>query len=119
MDDKRQSPSLVKNRLWKGTVIVPMLMFFYFLCGSANVYAQQRKIQGKVTDNLGEVLAGVAVTTNQNGKLSGTSSDVDGNYTIEASEGDVLEFSFVGFQNRKVSVGSSDIINVTLVPDVL
>lgn len=119
MDNNRQSLSLRKNGTGGGTIIVPLFMFFLFLCSNASVFAQQRRIHGQVTDNTGEILAGVAVTTNLNGKLAGTSTDVDGNYTIEANEGETLEFSFVGFQNKIVNVGASDVINVSLAPDIL
>ena len=44
----------------------------------------------------------------------GTSTDFDGNYSIEASSGDVLVISFVGFATQEIAVGDQDQINVTL-----
>ena len=84
-----------------------------------NIFAQNRTVSGKVVDNTGEALAGVAVVANVNGKLIGTSTDVDGYYTINVNKGDVLEFSFVGFENSTVTVGDSSEVNVTMAVNVL
>jgi len=48
---------------------------------------------------------------------NGTSTDFDGNYSIEASSGDVLVISFVGFATQEIAVGDQDQINVTLAAD--
>ena len=56
-------------------------------------FAQERTITGTVSDESGP-LPGVSVLIE--GTTSGTETDFDGNYSIEASSGDVLRFSFVG-----------------------
>ena len=51
------------------------------------------------------------------GTQNGVSTDFDGNYSINASNGDTLVFSFVGYTNQSVVVGSSATVNVSLQPD--
>ena len=58
----------------------------------------QVKVTGKVTDGANAPLPGANVVVR--GTTKGVSSDFDGNYEIEAKQGDVLEFSFVGFQTQ-------------------
>ena len=78
----------------------------------------QVKVTGKVTDATNSPLPGANVTVK--GTTKGVSSDFDGNYEIEAKQGDVLEFSFVGFQTQTKKVvggGKSLIINISLQED--
>ena len=51
------------------------------------------------------------------GTNNGTTSDFDGNFSIDASSSDVLVISFVGFVSQEVSVGDNDQITVSLVSD--
>ena len=51
------------------------------------------------------------------GTSNGVSTDFDGNYSISASQGDTLVFSFVGYSSQSVVVGSSSTVNVSLEPD--
>ncbi|WP_255502205.1 TonB-dependent receptor [Algoriphagus sp. AK58] len=69
-------------------------------------------IKGKVTDETGAPIPGVTVLLQ--GTTSGTVTDIDGNYTIEASEGQVLVFSFIGYQTLSRVVGTSSILDVRL-----
>ena len=80
------------------------------------LYAQERTITGKVTDDSGP-LPGVSIIIK--GTTSGTDTDFDGNYSIEANTGDILVFSFVGMATQEVSVGSSSTINVIMKSDNL
>ena len=49
--------------------------------------------------------------------VGGTETDFDGKYTIKASEGDVLSFSFLGMKTKEVTVGESNTLNVNLEDD--
>jgi TonB-dependent SusC/RagA subfamily outer membrane receptor len=51
------------------------------------------------------------------GTNNGTTSDFDGNFSIDASSSDVLVISFVGFVSQEVSVGDNDQLTVSLVSD--
>ncbi|MFY0713887.1 SusC/RagA family TonB-linked outer membrane protein [Seonamhaeicola sp. NFXS20] len=78
-------------------------------------FAQEKTISGTISDDSGLPLPGATVLVK--GTTSGTSSDFDGKYSIKASAGDVLVFSFVGYTTSEVTVGSSSTINVTMKED--
>jgi TonB-linked SusC/RagA family outer membrane protein len=75
-------------------------------------------ITGKVTSQeSGDPLPGVNIAIK--GTATGTVSDVDGNYRIEAPDGDVtLVFSFIGFVTQEVPVQGRSVIDISLVTDV-
>ena len=75
----------------------------------------QKTITGVVNDSSGVPLPGAAVIIDGTG--NGVATDFDGNYSIEAKKGDVLVFSYVGFEVRKITVGDLDTINVVLQED--
>jgi TonB-dependent SusC/RagA subfamily outer membrane receptor len=63
----------------------------------------------------GEPIPFANVVAEKNGnQIGGTTTDFDGNYSIMASEGDVLSVSYVGYAAQTVTVGTSTTINVTL-----
>ena len=77
---------------------------------------QKRTITGNVNDSDGNPLPGASVL--EVGTQNGTSTDFDGNFSIELeNENAELQFSFVGFKAQNLNVGSSDILNVTLLAD--
>ncbi|SHK77053.1 TonB-linked outer membrane protein, SusC/RagA family [Reichenbachiella agariperforans] len=80
-------------------------------------YAQaQVVISGTVADGAnGSPLPGVTVL--MDGKTGGTVTDFDGNFKLNAEEGDVLIFSFIGYLSQRVTVGSQTIIDVELAED--
>ncbi|MDF2193350.1 SusC/RagA family TonB-linked outer membrane protein [Paraflavitalea sp. CAU 1676] len=63
---------------------------------------QPAQVIGRITDAVGQPMAGVNVIIKGNGK--GTVSAVDGSFAIAAKEGDVLQFTFVGFALKEVTV---------------
>ncbi len=75
--------------------------------------AAQTTVTGVVTeDGTGFTLPDVAIT-NQN-TLEEAYTDLDGSYSIEASEGDVLIFSMEGFNDMTVNYNNQSAVNVTL-----
>ena len=78
---------------------------------SVGLTAQEIKISGVVTDESKATLPGVTIIVK--GTKKGTTSDIDGKYTMSANNGDVLQFSYVGLETKSVTVRGS-IINVTL-----
>ncbi|WP_299547190.1 TonB-dependent receptor [Seonamhaeicola sp.] len=78
-------------------------------------FAQERTISGKVVDKDNLPLPGATILIKNTS--TGTSADFDGNYSINASEGQTLVFSFVGFASREVVVGTSSTINAVLQED--
>jgi TonB-linked SusC/RagA family outer membrane protein len=77
-------------------------------------FAQERTITGTVSDESGP-LPGVSILIQ--GTNSGTETDFDGNYSIDANSGDVLQFSFVGMTTVSKTVGAEGTINVTMVSE--
>jgi len=71
----------------------------------------QNMISGTVTDGTSQPIPGVSVVIK--GTTTGTSNDFEGNYTISANNGDMLVFSYVGYETQEIAV-SSNRLNVTL-----
>ncbi len=72
----------------------------------------QNSITGKVTDDSGMPLAGVNIV--EKGTTNGTTSDFDGNYTINITDDTKLVFSYIGFATQEVSTAGKNTINVQL-----
>ncbi|MDE7408314.1 MAG: SusC/RagA family TonB-linked outer membrane protein, partial [Muribaculaceae bacterium] len=77
--------------------------------------AQDNPVTGTVTTSDGEPLAGVTVMVE--GSKTGTSTGIDGDYTIKATNGKYLTFSYVGFKKERVKVNGQSKINVVLTED--
>jgi TonB-linked SusC/RagA family outer membrane protein len=77
-------------------------------------FAQSKTISGSVSDESGP-LPGVSIMIK--GTSSGTETDFDGNYSISANTGDVLQFRFIGKETSEMTVGDSNTINVTMSDD--
>jgi len=80
-----------------------------FLAISAHA---QEVISGKVIDQNGEVLIGVTVTAQ--GTTDGTSTDIDGNFSLEAASDAVLEISYIGYEKQMIPVNGQTMLNITL-----
>ena len=91
-------------------------IFLFLLALSLNAYGQSRVVKGQVTDESNEPVPGTTVIVK--GTTSGTTTDLDGNYTVSVSENSVLVFSFIGFISKEITVGNNSIINVTLNTDL-
>ncbi|TWI03357.1 TonB-linked SusC/RagA family outer membrane protein [Flavobacterium tiangeerense] len=74
-------------------------------------FAQERTITGTVTDASGPI-PGVNVLIK--GSKSGVQTTLDGSYSIKAKIGDVLVFSFVGMNDKLLTVGASTTLNARL-----
>ena len=66
---------------------------------SLGIFAQQN-VSGLVTDTQGNPLPGVNVIIQ--GTSIGVSSDFDGNFQINAENGQILVFSFIGYNDQKL-----------------
>lgn len=69
-------------------------------------------VKGKVTDSTGKPIAGVSV--NVKGTSGGTSTNANGEYTINVSENSSLVFSSIGYAMKEIPVNGQSIVNVTL-----
>lgn len=74
-------------------------------------------VSGTVSDETNSPLPGVNVLVK--GSTLGTTTDVDGRYTLEVpDENSVLVFSFIGYQSQEVQVGTQTTVNVTMTLDI-
>ncbi|WP_430930950.1 SusC/RagA family TonB-linked outer membrane protein [Robiginitalea biformata] len=78
-------------------------------------FAQEKTISGTVADADGLPLPGVNILVQ--GSTTGTQTDFDGNYAIQASEGDVLVFTYLGMRAENRTVGAGNTINVQMAED--
>ncbi len=91
--------------------VVLMLML-----SSNIVQAQDVQVSGTVLDETGMPLPGVSILLK--GTTRGTTTDLDGKYSIAAPSSGVLVFSFIGYNNQEETVGNRTKIDINLVPDV-
>lgn len=76
--------------------------------------AQTKTITGQVLDENGSPLPGATII--EQGTTNGVTSDFDGNFNIDTTEGAMLEISFVGYETSLVTVGNDNnlVISLTL-----
>ena len=79
-----------------------MRLFMALVLGLVSTAAAYAQIQGTVVDTTGEPLIGVSVVVE--GQKTGASTDIDGRFTINATPGQVLEVSYIGYVTEKVKV---------------
>ena len=98
------------------------LLFFVLVAGlmqSFQAAAQQLAVRGKVTSTEdGTPLPGVSILVK--GTTTGTTSDVDGAYSLSVAGPDaVLVFSFIGYAAQEETVGSRTSIDIAMKPDLV
>ena len=81
----------------------------------ANGFAQNT-VKGVVTDVNGDPLPGVSVVVKST--TTGTTTDIDGKYSISAPSAATLEFSYIGMNKQEVKVNGRSTINIILKEDV-
>ncbi len=103
----------MKQNYSKAFKIPLLLLFFVFI--AQNIWGQ-KTISGTVTDENNEPIPGVTVI--EKGTVNGTSTDVDGTYSLVVSEtSDTLVFSFIGMQTAMKPI-LSDVVNCVMVSDM-
>ncbi len=86
-------------------------------CFSSLGYAA-KTVSGTVVDDQNEPLPGVAVMVP--GTTRGTVTDFEGNYSISLEDEDAeLSFSFIGYENQTIAIGSQSQINATMASDAI
>jgi TonB-dependent starch-binding outer membrane protein SusC len=83
----------------------------------ASTAFQEKTVTGQVLSAGGEALPGVNIVIK--GTTAGTVTDADGRYSVNVPDANaVLVFSFIGFSQEEVLVGSQSVINITLTPSL-
>ena len=76
---------------------------------------QSVTIKGNVTDAAGEPLIGVSVLVK--GTTNGTITDFDGNFSLSAQKGDILEISYIGYATQSVTITNNQPLKIVLKED--
>ena len=76
---------------------------------------QMKKVSGVITDSNGEPIIGVNILVK--GTVNGTTTDLDGNYTLDVPSNAVLSISYIGYLTQEIPVKDKTIINVTMKED--
>lgn len=84
---------------------------------TGNVRAQTPKVSltGRISDNQGNPIPGA--TIKERGTTNATMSNSDGGYKISASKGSVIEFAFIGYATKSITIGDQPQVNIILVDD--
>lgn len=101
----------LKTRIWQLSLAGSSFMLFFLLTSLQSV----AQVTGTVGGDDASELPGVSVVVK--GTTIGTTTDVNGKYSIEAPANSTLTFSFVGYEAQEVQVGNQSVINVTLSTD--
>ncbi|KVV14256.1 TonB-dependent receptor [Flavobacterium sp. TAB 87] len=88
---------------WIFTLLIALSVQFSF--------AQEKTVSGVVSDSSGPI-PGVNVLV-KGGKIT-AQTDFDGSYSVKAKTGDVLLFSYVGMNDKQITVGATNAINVKM-----
>src|SRR6188508_2117636 len=78
-------------------------------------YYQQKPVTGKVTDDKGEGIGNVSVSIQ--GTNRGALTNPDGTFSVNATPGETLLFSIVGYKRASVVVGTDANVAITLTAD--
>ncbi|AZQ61407.1 TonB-dependent receptor [Flammeovirga pectinis] len=92
-----------------------LLFLFLGIITALNTFAQEQTISGEVVSTVGEPLIGVTVLIK--GTTTGSTTDFDGKYTLNAKSGDILVYSYIGYFSREITVGNQSKLNITLEED--
>lgn len=92
--------------------IQTLFLSLFLMTGYQTISAQQINITGTVTDPSGEPLIGVSVTVLDT--RTGVSTDIDGNFSIDADAKGKLKFSYVGYSTVEEAIKGRSVINVEM-----
>lgn len=90
-----------------------LLLTFMLVWSVAALYAQSRNVTGTVRDaTTGSTIPGVTVRVE--GSTTATQTDAAGRFSIEASPGDEVVVSFLGYETYRVTLGDQTTLDVQL-----
>jgi len=91
---------------------VTALMALLLLQATQQLYAQGRTITGRVLSEDNTPLD--AATVLVKGKKTGTQTNINGNFTVQANTGDIIVISAVGYGTQQIKLGGSSLVSVHL-----
>ena len=109
---KKQRSGVPLSTLFKQNFLFFLLTMFGLSC-SIHLSAQQQAVTGRVISGVdNKPLTGASVEVR--GTANGTTTDQNGNFSINASRGATLVFGYVGLATQEIAVRDSSAMNVTL-----
>lgn len=81
---------------------------------STTTYAQEKVVKGKIIDETGFPVPGASLIIK--GTTKGSTTDMDGNYSISAQPGDVIVFTYLGYKTVEEKVTQANNYNISLTP---
>ncbi|GAA5224884.1 TonB-dependent receptor [Membranihabitans marinus] len=102
---KQKSTSILKRLFGKPDIPIAE----YYIADNIHPLAN---IEGRVMDTNGETMIGVNVIVKNSSK--GTTTDIDGMFSIEADLTDTLLFSYIGYLSKQVAIGGNTFLNVEM-----
>lgn len=91
------------------------MWLLFLVTGWVTMNAQQYQLKGEVLDAAGEAIIGATVMVE--GTSTGTATDIDGSFTINVADGDVLAVSYVGYLSQKIKITGQRNLKITLLVD--
>ena len=90
-----------------------MVLIFAIFCSMVSYGQNKIPVSGNVLDSkTQEPLIGVSII--EKGTTNGTSTDFDGKFSLQATSGSMLIFSYMGYTTREITIGDSKVLTVLL-----
>lgn len=87
----------------------------HILIKSSNRQGTPKLVSGKIVDSKGEPVAGANILVV--GSNHGTSSNQNGEFSIDVSDNDILDVSFIGFVPEQIQIKGQSLVNIRLKED--
>jgi len=105
----------ILDQLFKGTdVSYKVVDKDVILTKAATVPQVGNKVTGTISDLMGPVTGASVIVK---GTTNGTISDINGNYSLEVSNGQTIQISFIGYTTQEIRYAGQPVVNVTLKED--
>lgn len=118
---EKERLSQVMIRLLKGTNLSFSISNTHIILSVKNTDKEKQqpkepvKAKGTIVDNTGEPLIGVNVQIK--GTSTGTITDIDGNFALNASKGDVLDISYIGYAPQAITIVNAEPLKIVMGED--
>lgn len=111
-----KNPYLKSRGRWITEVPKSLFLLFTLMFLSLAIVAQNRTVKGTISDiNTGETLVGAPVVIK--GTTVGTTTDADGNFTIQAAPNTTLVISYIGYKKQEINIGNEIVLTIKLAED--
>ncbi|MDR1381063.1 MAG: TonB-dependent receptor [Tannerella sp.] len=118
VDDIKGKPlTEALTAILKGTGSTFKIQGKQILIVPAAVEGQTGTVSGAVIDETGEPVVGASVV--EKGTTNGTSTDMDGKFSLNIPSGAILAVSYIGYQTQEIAVENQSLVNITLKEDRL